>query len=85
MLRSVRRKVPWIVVFEAAMMMRARWRELPPHERTRLADLAKKSGGRPQRLTRDERAEFRRIAKGLDLFGVARDLAPFGRRMGRRH
>jgi hypothetical protein len=84
MLRSARRKVPWIVVFEAAMMMRARWKELPPHERTRLAALAKKSGGRPQRLTRDERSEFRQIAKGLDLFGVARELAPFGRRLRRR-
>jgi hypothetical protein len=84
MLRSVRRRVPWIVVFEAAMMMRQRWKRLPAHERARLAELAKKSGGRPQQLTREERAEFRRIAKGLDLFGVARDLAPFGRRLGGR-
>ena len=25
MFRTMRRKVPWIVVFEAAMMMRNRW------------------------------------------------------------
>jgi hypothetical protein len=84
MLRMVRRRVPWIVVFEAAMMMRRRWRELPPHERTRLAELARKSQGRPHQLTPEERAEFRRIAKGLDLFGIARDLAPFGRHLRRR-
>jgi hypothetical protein len=85
MLRSARRKVPWIAVFEAAMLMRNRWRRLPPHERSRLAELARKSGGRPHHLTREERAEFRRIASGLDLFGVARDLAPMGRHMRRRH
>ena len=36
MLRTMRRKVPWIVVFEAAMMMRNRWKQLPPDDRKRL-------------------------------------------------
>jgi hypothetical protein len=85
MLRTVRRKVPWILVFEAAMMMRQRWQRLPPDERARLTELARKSQGRPNKLTREERAEFRQIAKGLDLFGLARDLAPMGRRLRRRH
>ena len=80
----LRRRVPWIVVFEAAMMMRQRWKQLPPDERSRLAELARKSQGRPNQLTREERAEFRRIARGLDLFGLARDLAPFGRQLRRR-
>jgi len=84
MLRRVRRKIPWVVVFEAAMMMRQRWQQLPPDERARLTELARKSQGRPNKLTRDERAEFRRIARGLDLFGLARDLAPMGRRLRRR-
>jgi hypothetical protein len=83
MLRTARRKVPWIAVFEAAMLMRNRWRRLPPHERARLTELARKSQGRPMRLTREERAEFRRIASGLDLFGIAREMAPMGRRMRR--
>jgi hypothetical protein len=85
MFRATRRKVPWIVAFEAALLMRNRWRRLPAHERTRLAELVRKSGGRPHGLTREERAEFRRIASGLDLFGVARDLAPMGRHIRRRH
>jgi hypothetical protein len=84
MLRTVRRKVPWIVVFEAAMLMRRRWRELPPDERRRLTELARRSKGNPLNLTRPERAEFRRIATGLDLFGLARELAPMGRHMRRR-
>ena len=84
MFPSARRKVPWIVVFEAAMMMRQRWKTLPPADRKRLVELARRSQGRPYKLTREERAEFRRIATGLDLFGLARDLAPYGRRMRRR-
>jgi hypothetical protein len=85
MFRMARRKIPWIVVFEAAMMLRQRWHTLPPDERARLTALARKSHGNPMQLTKPERAEFRRIAMGLDLFGVARDLVPFGRRLrGRR-
>jgi hypothetical protein len=84
MLRMVRRRVPWIAVFELAMMMRNRWRRLPPDDRRRLAELARKSQGRPHYLTAAERAEFRRIASGLDLFGIARDFVPMGRAMRRR-
>jgi hypothetical protein len=78
-----RRKIPWVLVFEAAMMARERWKRLPPEDRARLTALARKSHGKPLSLTREERAEFRRIAMGLDLPGMARDFLPFGRR--RRH
>jgi len=81
MFRSVRRKVPWLIVFEAALLMRSHWRLLPPPDRARLAELLRRSGGRPDRLTREERAEFRRLVGGLDLTGIARDMAPFGRRL----
>jgi hypothetical protein len=84
MLRTMRRKIPWIVVFEVAMMMRSRWKELPPDDRRRLAGLARRSHGNPLNLTRAERADFRRIASGLDLPGMARDFVPMGGRM-RRH
>jgi hypothetical protein len=85
MLRSVRRRVPWLLLFEVAMRMRSHWHHLPPQDRARLSELARRSGGRPNRLTREERAEFRRIVRGLDVQGIARDMAPFGRRLrGRR-
>jgi hypothetical protein len=80
----MRRKIPWLLAFEAAMLMREHLHRLPPHDRTRLADLARRSGGRWGRLTREERADFRRIAKDLDLFGLARGMMPFGRRHRRR-
>jgi hypothetical protein len=85
MFRTARRKIPWIVLFEMAMMLRSRWQTLPPDDRRRLTALARKSHGNPLALTKLERAEFRRIAMGLDLVGVARDLTPFARRMRRRH
>jgi hypothetical protein len=85
MFRKVRRKIPWMLAFEATMLMHRHWRALPVDDRRRLADLARRSGGRWGRLTREERAEFRRIARGLDVTGIARDLTPLGRRFGRRH
>ena len=54
MFPSARRKVPWIVVFEAAMMMRQRWKTLPPADRARLVELARTSTGRPYKLTRQD-------------------------------
>ena len=86
MFKMVRRKIPWILVFEAALALRARWNTLPPDDRARLTWLARKSKGNPMALTREERRDFRRIAAGIDAFGLARDLAPFGRRLrGGRH
>jgi hypothetical protein len=83
-MKWLRRKIPWVLVFEATMMARERWKRLPATDRTRLTELARKSHGNPRALSRDERAEFRRIARGLDLFGLARDFVPLGRRFGRR-
>jgi hypothetical protein len=80
MFRFARRKVPWLLVFEAAMMLRSRWKTLPPDDRARLTWLARKSRGNPMALTPSERADFRRIAGGLDLFGMAREFGPMTRR-----
>jgi hypothetical protein len=85
MFKMVRRKVPWLLVFEAAMMLHRRWRTLPRDERLRLGALARKSKGNPLNLTRDERSEFRRIASHIDTHGLARELMPFGRRLRGRH
>jgi hypothetical protein len=85
MLKMVRRKVPWILVFEAAMMLHRRWRTLPRDERARLTVLARKSKGNPLALTREERSEFRRLASHIDTHGLATELMPFGRRLRGRH
>jgi len=85
MFKTVRRKVPWMLVFEAAMLLRRRWQTLPRDERARLTALARKSRGNPMQLTREERGEFRRIASQIDTNGLARELMPFGRRLRRPH
>jgi hypothetical protein len=84
MFRMARYKVPWILVFQSALMLRRRWRTLSQPDRERLADLTRKSHGSPLRLTRQERAEFRRIAGDLDLIGIVREMAPLGRHFGGR-
>ena len=83
MLKMMRRKVPWLLVFEAAMMLRRRWRTLSADDRQRLTALARKSKGNPLALTSQERAEFRRIASRIDVTGLATELTPFGRRLRR--
>ena len=83
MFRSMRRKIPWMIAFEAAMTMRRHWNELPPADRRRLTELARRSGGRWTRLTREERADFKRIARGVSFGRLARDLMPLGGRRGR--
>jgi hypothetical protein len=85
MFKMARRKVPWILVFEAALMMRRHWRTLSEPDRARLAELTRKSHGSPLKLTRQERAEFRRIAGDLDLIGLVRAMTPLGHRLGGRH
>ena len=85
MFRMMRWKIPWIVVFEAVVAMRRHWIALPTADRVRLALLVRKSQGIPTRLTREERAEFLAIARRLDLISMARDLAPFGRRLRAPH
>ena len=59
------RRIPWIVLFEAVIAARRRWRDLHPDDRSRLTALVRKSRGRPHQLTRAERAEFRQIASRL--------------------
>ena len=81
MFRNVRRKIPWMIAFEALMAMHRHWNTLPAADRRRLGELAKRSGGRWGRLTREERAEFRRIARGLDFGAMAKDFMPLGRRL----
>jgi hypothetical protein len=85
MFRMTRRRVPWMLAFEAAILMRRHWRELPVEDRRRLGELARRSGGRWGRLTREERADFRRIVRGLNVTRLARDLMPLGRRHSHRH
>jgi len=72
--------MPWVMVFELAVTLRKHWRRLEPKERARLAELVKKSQGRPMRLSVSERADVRRLVAKLEPGSIARSVMPIGRR-----
>jgi hypothetical protein len=76
--------LPWALVLDAATVVNKHWHELKESERNRLGALIRKSKGNPSNLTKRERDELRKIARRLDFPGMARDLIPFARRLGRR-
>ncbi len=74
------RAMPWLMVFELAVTLRRHWRRLEPADRNRLAELVRKSQGRPNRLTAEERADMRRLVAKLEPGQIARSVVPIGRR-----
>jgi hypothetical protein len=77
------RAMPWIMVFELAITLRKHWRRLDPKERTELADLIRKSQGRPARLDGAERKRVRALVAKLEPGQIARSVVPIGRRAAR--
>jgi hypothetical protein len=57
----------WVIAaLEAAWIANSHWRPLQPGERARLRELARKSKGRPSKLTGSERAEAAELLRKLD-------------------
>jgi hypothetical protein len=74
------RAMPWIMVFELAVTLRRHWKRLEPAERAELAELVRKSQGRPARLDAAERMRVRRLVAKLEPGQIARSVVPIGRR-----
>jgi hypothetical protein len=74
------RRMPWFMVLQLAITLRRQWQLLEPRDRARLAELVRKSQGRPNRLSASERADVRRLVAQLDPGTIARSVMPFGRR-----
>jgi hypothetical protein len=68
--------VPWLLLLEAAMVLRAHWALLDDNDRRELARIVKKSHGNPRTLTKKERSELARIMRRLDLVTAGRKLMP---------
>jgi hypothetical protein len=83
MLRMVSRRIPLLIALELLMAGREHWDTLNPEDRQRAGELLKKSKGDPRRLTPDERAQVRELARRLELGRLARAIAPIAWR-GRR-
>lgn len=88
MLSMLRRKVPWILVFEAARMAHGHLMEVTsPQDRALLGDMVRRTHGDPRRLSARDKDELRRIGGKLELFGFARSAGPrliIGGKMKRR-
>ncbi|WCB95014.1 hypothetical protein DSM104299_03756 [Baekduia alba] len=72
-----RKAVPWLLLLEAAMVLRAHWGLLDVQDRGELSRIVKKSHGNPRNLTKNERSELLRIMRRLDLVTAGRKLLPF--------
>lgn len=66
--------MPWPLLLSALLVLERRRRALAPAERARLVGLLRASGGRPGRLSRDERAELRMLIGRLDPLGAGREV-----------
>ena len=74
------RAMPWVMVFELAVTLRRHWKRLEPTERAELAELIRKSQGRPGNLDAAERMRVRRLVAKMEPGQIARSVMPIGRR-----
>jgi hypothetical protein len=81
-----RKAVPWLLLLEAAMVMRTHWGRLDDNDRRELSRIVMKSHGNPRNVTSQERSELARILRRLDLITAGRKLMPLhgGLRKSRR-
>jgi hypothetical protein len=71
-----RKAVPWLLLLEAAQIMRHHWGRLDVNDRRELSRIVRKSQLRPANLSKHERSELLRIVRRLDLFTAGRKLMP---------
>jgi len=62
-------------VAEALTTTRRHFAGVDPKARRRVAELVRKSGGRPSNLTPHEKKELRRLVGEMDLWQLSKDLA----------
>jgi hypothetical protein len=67
---------PWMLLLQAAVVLRSHWALLDDVDRRELSRIVKKSHGDPRRLTKGERSELLRIVRRLDLLTAGRKLMP---------
>lgn len=70
------RRTPYGRVIDVAWLVLTRLREdVPPAERTRLAEILRTNARNPRAITRADRDELRRILAHVDLRKIGRDAA----------
>lgn len=74
------RVLPWVLLGQAAIVLKDHWQAISSKDRARLAELLKASKGRPLHLTPQQRSELSAILRRADIPGLGRDLAPIASR-----
>ena len=74
------KQLPWPAIAGGAIAVARRWRALSQKERSRLLEL----GRRPFSLSTKERRELQKLARKLDLRGMAGDISKLARAAARR-
>ncbi len=70
----------FVLLGQAAVVLRDHWQTIPVADRSRLTELLKASRGRPMHLTPQQRNELAAIIKRANFAGLGRDLAPLAAR-----
>ena len=78
------KQLPWPAIAGGLMAAGKRWRSLSAKERSRLLELVRESGVRPDRLSPKQRRELRRLLGKLDLRGMGGEVGRHLRGRGRR-
>jgi hypothetical protein len=71
-----RRAMSFMLVVDAAMVLRSHWGLLDEGDRAELSRIVRKSKGDPRRVTAQERSELARLVRRLDLITAGRKLMP---------
>jgi hypothetical protein len=72
---------PWMLLLQAAMVLRSHWGLLDDVDRRELSRIVKKSHGDPRRITKTERGDLLRIVRRLDLLTAGRKMMPLRGRL----
>jgi hypothetical protein len=67
------RAVPWAVLLQTAVMLRAEWSRLSEEDRARLLEIVR-HGRATRSLSRRDRDDLRRIVREVDMASVSRTL-----------
>ena len=80
------RALPWLMLLDVALVTTRYLRRIDEADRARVIDIATRSHGLPNKVTREEREDLMRVAKTIDWRGAAAEFAPRGtRRVVRGH
>ena len=85
---TLRKFVPWLILFEMLKAGRSHWDRLDPDDRAEVAELMRRSHGNPRRLTAADRAQLTSLARRMHLARLGASMATAAvighRRRGRR-